>query len=74
MDITCSESDSVRRDLGEKQVQADIATQGHGRPGSEIGDMHGTCFSAGKTWEPRQRGAAFAAFSLFSLEHILQTC
>lgn len=38
--------------LGEKQVQVDIVRQGHGRAGSEIGDMHchmhGTCSSAGK--------------------------
>lgn len=79
MDLMCSERDSDRRGLGEKQVQADIAMQGHGRTGLEIGDMHchmhGICFSAGKkTWEPRQRGAAFVAFSLFSLEHILQSC
>lgn len=79
MDLMYGERDSVRRGLGEKQVQADIAIQGHGRTGLEIDDMHchthGTCFSAGqKTWEPRQRGAAFVAFSLFSLEHILKTC
>lgn len=78
VDLTCSERDSDVT-LGEKQVQADISMQGHGRTRSERGDMHchmhGTCFSAGKkTWEPRQRRGAFVAFSLFSLEHILQTC